>query len=383
MIDCSLAGALATARFSPRSLALALLLLLASPRAASSRGAFAHGWERGLDAQFIDFGYSQLSDAQAAFVATHYSVVSLEKCTGPFPTETGIATLARKLKAFNPSLRVLSYLHTDAVSLDCYAAFATFKANPRWWLVDDAGNVSYNAPGVPVIDVTVPEARDFWVGILLNESLSGGPLRGLIDGVLADGTGAFCGQQHLSAARCSARAAAKSLMIQQLQLRLNQSVAPLDGSAGGSVVGNGFFMYPQSPDPLNNLYTLGDMDGIMLEHFAVFESVTRAGALDASRAALSLARVSQAAALGKFVVLATWPGLCVTPFAPTGFPSWPGDAQPKTMQGWREALVANHTFAFAAYLTVAEVNVWMQYQVRSLSAKAPPRPPSQSPCPHP
>ena len=45
-----------------------------------------HGWDNALGAQFIDFGYQALSDAQAMFVASHYQIVSLEKCTGN-PTE--------------------------------------------------------------------------------------------------------------------------------------------------------------------------------------------------------------------------------------------------------------------------------------------------------
>lgn len=59
--------------------------------------AWTHGWDNALDAQFIDFGYTILNDAQAEFVASHYKIVSLEKCTyvkNKISTEAGILTTA-------------------------------------------------------------------------------------------------------------------------------------------------------------------------------------------------------------------------------------------------------------------------------------------------
>jgi len=75
--------------------------------------AWTHSWNRALEAQFIDFGYGLLNSEQAAFVASHYSIVSLEKCTGNPHTEAGIWATATQLKAINPAIKVLFYIHTD------------------------------------------------------------------------------------------------------------------------------------------------------------------------------------------------------------------------------------------------------------------------------
>jgi hypothetical protein len=136
----------------------------------------------------------------------------------------------------------------------------------------------------------------------------------LIDGVLADGVGARCpgGGAGISPARCAALIAGKSTMVQALQ-------AVFVALNGGSVLGNGLDFYPGLPD--QNMYTLNDSDGIMAEHFAEFESVLPSGSLNASLVALFLDDVVAAAARNKTVVMAAWPGLCVTPFSPDGWPA--------------------------------------------------------------
>ena len=104
----------------------------------------------------------------------------------------------------------------------------------------------------------------------------------------------------------------------------------------------------------NNLASLGDADGIMAEHFACFESVqTPSGVLNATRVALFMQRVGEAAAAGRFVVVATWPGLLVGPATANGFFSWPRGTQPNTTGGWAPALLQKHAFALAGALTMA------------------------------
>lgn len=338
--------------------AAAAALLALAPRAAYAKPTLVHGWDTALEAQFIDYGYSVLTPAQAANVAAHYAVASLEKCTGPGPTEANVWATAAQLKAIKPSMKVLFYWDLDQGALTCYAAHAEYMEHPEFWLRDDAGGLTFNSSdGVPHMDYTVAAARAWWVSVPLNGS--GSPAAHLVDGVLADGTGSRCpgssaGGAGLSPARCAALIAAKSVMVRQLQ-------ALLDATNGGSVLGNGLDMYPGGPAD-QNLYTLADMDGIMGEHFAVFESVRANGTLDADIVAQFIADVAAAAAMGKTVVVALWPGLCVTPFTSQGWPSWPGNSQPTTNDGWRAALLDKHRFALAAFLTVAEANVFMQYE---------------------
>lgn len=312
---------------------------------------FEHGWARALDAQAIDYGYSVLTDEQAVFVASHYSVVSLEKCTGPGPTEAAVWATAAQLKALNPSIRILFYWATDQQGLACYSSFSTLLANPSWWLRDDAGRLINSSATTPRIDWTVAAARAWWVSVPLNGT--GSPAAGLIDGVLADGTGSRCPSPNIAAARCAALIAAKSDMVRALQALFNET-------NGGSVIGNGLDMYPGGP-PDNNMFTIKDMNGIMGEHFAVFESVQANNTLNANLVAAFMSRVGEAAAAGKTVIVCTWPGLYTTPFAADGWPSWPGNSQPTTTAGWTAAMLAKHGFALAAFLTVAEANVWQTY----------------------
>jgi hypothetical protein len=340
---------------------LALVLALLAP-ALPAQISFTHDWSTALAAQFADFGYTTLSPTQAEFVASHYAIVSLEKCFMPAGakglTEVSIWRQAAVLKALNPSIKVLFYLHTDIVSLECYAAHGTYMAHPEWWLTDAAGGYINSTSGLPLLDTTNAAARAWWASIPLNGTtgaalLDGGgrSLASLVDGVLADGTGRRCQTSKVNASRCSALVEGKAAMVRELQ-------GILTAANGGAVFGNGIEMY-LPPD--FNLGFLPDMGAVMLEHFAVFENVRPNGTLNADLVASSIQAVAQAAASGKTVVVATWPGLLKTPFK-NGLPSWPGDTQPNTTEGWRAALAQKHAFALAGFLVMAEVNVFQQYQ---------------------
>ena len=265
---------------------------------------------------------------------------------------------AAQLKTFAPGMRVLFYLHTEVVDLHCYAAYATYLQHPEWWLYDDAGLVMNNtgqSAAVPLLDYTIPAARAFWVSIPLNGS--GSSAAGVIDGLLADGAGPqtnFCGGARLSGTRCAALVAAKQEMVREAQALFN-------ATNGGTVVQNSMDVDP-------GLATLTAASGVMAEHFAAFEYVTPnahgPGTWGYNAAAIAgyMDRIAAAAAAGKTVVVAFWVGPASVPFTALGFPSWPlGDA-PTTLPGWRVALSAWHSFALAGFLTIAQPNVWMQYQ---------------------
>ena len=333
-----------------RGLVLGLVLAGVS---LSAGAVWTHPWETALASQFVDFGYTALNAEQSTFAVSKYRIISLEKCTGPGPTEANIYATAARLKALDPSVKTLFYWATDQQGIWCYSAAQALLANPGWWLRDDAGhviNVTQGAISYPRIDYTVAAARAWWASV----PLAGAGAAAVIDGVLADGTGGRCPAPGIAPARCAALVAGKSAMVRALQ-------AALRAANGGSVLGNGLDLYPDAP-PDNNMYTLADMDGILGEHFAVFESVRGDGSLDAARVALFIRLVGEAAAQGKLVVVATWPGLYTTPFTADGWPSWPNASQPTSTAGWQAALLAKHAFALAAFLTVAEPAVWMQYE---------------------
>jgi hypothetical protein len=283
-------------------------------------------------------------------------VVSIEKCTTPGPNENATVAAAAQLKQINPSIKVLFYWHVRQVSLACYASYFTYMAHPEWWLRDDSGAYINETQNIPILDPTIAAAREWWVSSVPLNSKTGVPAVLGIDGVLADGTGSRCPSSKLSASRCANYSVGLSMMVAELQLRLDNETPQ------GIVLGNGIEMYPNLPSNDYNMYTLADMGGIMGEHFAVFESVLPSGRLNVTRVALYLDAITTAAAQNKLVVFAAWPGPLVSPFGAKGFPSWPGGTQPTTYDQWRAALLANHTFALAGYLTVAAPTVFMQYQ---------------------
>ena len=321
-----------------------------------------HGWENALAASFADFGYSILSPAQAADVASHYKVVGLEKCTGNaqrVDSVAGIYESARLLKLADPTVKALFYMSTINDHLECYySAHAAFLARPDWWLRDDSGapiNVTASPP-VPVLDFLNQEARAWWVSI----PLGGANTSRLIDGLLADQAGLWNCGSRVSASRCAAINAARSVLVREAQ----DMFTALNN---GTVLQNGISMYSSTPD--YNMYSLPDADGIMAEHFASFESIIRTPASGSAPATWRydfalvgkfLAAVQNASAAGKTVVLAAWPGPITGVSGP--WPSFANGLQPRTTAGWRDALLYYHAFALAGWATVASERVFLQYQ---------------------
>lgn len=329
----------------------------ASPSNATAGHGWHHKWTTGHDMWFADFGYSTLTDEQAAFVASHYSVVSLEKCTGSnvhMMTEPAIYQTAKQLKKLNPQLKVIFYWDTDQGAIGCYAANKTLNAHPEWWLKQDNG--SY-VPG-PRIDFSVQAAADWWVSVPLDPQW-GDPK--MIDGVLADGAG-YGPIPGVSTARAETFYSAKKAAMAKMQ-------AKYTALNGGIVMGNGLNMYGganANPGHPHDLDLLDSVGAVMNEHYAVFESVNAHNhSLNLEMVKTDLAIIEQAASdLTKNVFVSTWPGLFVG-FGKDGFPLWPqgGESQPVGNDGWRKALSDHFMFAFASVLTVAGPNVYMTYGV--------------------
>ena len=330
------------------------LFFVVAAAAAAPPQWWSHDWSTAQAMQFVDFGYQLMNDEQAAFVASHYRVVSIEKCTGfwDWPsrsTEQAFLESAARLKRHNPSVRTLLYWDTDQASLQCYAGAAKLLAQPGWWLRGVDGAVLYadTARAIPYLNTSVPEGRAWWIGVPLGVAAAAN----IMDGVLVDGTGSRC-PGGLAADACAAYVDGKFAMVAALRAAL---------ANGAVVLGNGLSLY--SPAHNNDLDTLAGMDGIMLEHFAVFEQIRPDGAINVPLAAQALARVAEAAATGAAVVMACWQGPYTDAFDVHGFPGWAGaQAAPTTNEGWRAALLRYAPFALAAFLTVAEANVFMQYQ---------------------
>lgn len=122
-------------------------------------------------------------------MASHYKIISNEKCTGKPYTEQGILTTAKKHKSFNPNVKVLFYISMTNDGLDCYQANNVFTTHPEWWLYDSVGAPIYSTsnPTIPYPDWRVTALRDWWVTI---------PYTNInqldIDGVFVDHTSLPC-----------------------------------------------------------------------------------------------------------------------------------------------------------------------------------------------
>lgn len=347
-------------------LSSALLVSLAGAAAAPDLTPWEHDWSTLLSSQFVDFGYAPYTVADADFLASHYAGVSIEKCSGHRNTEAVVYANARLVKSFSHKTRVVFYWDMDQGALDCYAAATTFMANPSWWLRDDSGAVVNTSAGQPIMDYTNPDARAWWVGVPLGGA--GSPEAPWIDGVLADGAGdtlpaASCyhASSRISAARCDILVAAKASMVRELQGLLN-------ATNGGVVLQNGltYYSYPNSPVDFG-VSSLVDTVGVMNEHTAVFEQLLPSGDLNVTLVAKVIETVLLAVAMGKVVVLATWPGL-LNGFSPTtGQPTWPGGKEPQNLTAWKPVMLQKHTFASAFFMTVANNRTFMQYVATRIS----------------
>ena len=80
---------------------------------------------------------------QATFLATHYAVLSLEKCTlqqDGYGTEEGIYKTAVQLKAINPAVEVFMYWGVDDQGYQCSKQVEGLLADhPEYFLHDNKG----------------------------------------------------------------------------------------------------------------------------------------------------------------------------------------------------------------------------------------------------
>jgi hypothetical protein len=229
-----------------------------------------HGWASASEMTFADTNNPNVySPSEIEFVAAHYKVFSMEKCTGVqsgLKTEDAIYKTAQQLKAKNPAIKILFYLATDQQGIQCYRANKTFFENPQWWLRDDFNNVVMSN-GHPVLDCTIQEARDWYTSIPLlgdgNGTYNGIPTSQLVDGVLSD-SGGWSYFANISTSRLEALADAKFDMMKQLQ-------DILTAANGGLVMANGISMYggvhadPRWPGD-HNVHALKFTNAIMNEH---------------------------------------------------------------------------------------------------------------------
>lgn len=132
-------------------------------------------WSYDQVALWADFNIenmTEFTDYAAEFVATHYNIISLEKCLGT-PQKTGIPT---ETQFYNTSAHIRQYASSNQTKIifyfniafgvcDCYQITDSFCNNKSMQLKDKYGNIVYqnNNKQHPYYDHTQAYVREWWV----------------------------------------------------------------------------------------------------------------------------------------------------------------------------------------------------------------------------
>lgn len=349
-----------------RAVTSRLLVTSIAVACAAAAGGWRHSYTNML---WADFNSPTLLTPEVNdFVASAYSIVSLEKCFGRaqnLTTEDAFIAAAGALKAANPSVKTLFYFHASVdisgpAFAPCYASGAYFLAHPELWLRDDNNATIMNGPFLSH-DLTTGAAErymvDTVVGVLMRAPA-------LFDGVFADGT---LSQPYANVSQPREDAVNAAVNAVTLAESLALNAARPDAPGGVQVIGNGLAQYHAA----NPYYPADDgmgmvpfTDGVCVEHWAAFEMT------DASNCSIipamvedMLARIAAVAALNKTVLIKGWPGPVTTPITSLG-PSWPAScgapAGSSHAERGQQALEW-FTPAYALFLLAVEPTVFWSY----------------------
>lgn len=171
-------------------------------------------WSYDKVALWADFGTSNtslLSDYQSQFIATHYNIVSLEKCLAD-PAQTGIPTeisfykIASGMRKYASTneLKILFYFALDTCYSTCYNITDSFYANKSMWLKDDDGNYIYQSGNskYPIYDLTQEYVQDWWVNTTAQVMITAKQQWNItINGLFVDGVNKSFANDNVSATR--------------------------------------------------------------------------------------------------------------------------------------------------------------------------------------
>jgi hypothetical protein len=233
---------------------------------------------------------ADLADAEIDFIASHSTLIALEKSHGVTPhgsTEAGIADSARRIRQRNPNAKVLFYFNAF-INWPGYDAFKTYR--PEWTLRTATGEIVKHPGGTPRPDPSNAEFREWWSEVVATANRSA-PLGGVFVDALPQALTPALAQQ-VGAEKARAVVAGLREMMALTKRKLGPDRV---------VLVNGI----RTTD-FREILDWAGIDGVMIEHFGAFKTDTPA-AIKAD-----LDSVALAAAKGKFVVLKGWPGFNFT-----------------------------------------------------------------------
>eukprot|EP01084_Bolivina_argentea_P207300 353714_1 len=231
----------------------------------------------GLFADFWTRNTSLLSEYQSEFIATHYDIISLEKCLGDYPS-TGIPTeesfykIASSMRQYasTKETKILFYFATCTAFCKCYKITDEACNNRSMQYKDDYGNIVGSATH-PYYDHTQSYVRNWWVNAVVSVMKTAINRGIIVNGIFADGV-----QAHFTANVSRQRQNEYNEAVLLLFDQLREAFAEINDDL--FVFGNSITTYPTSVIPGHNLQVLPHVDGMLAEHFGAFDEVDRSNA---------------------------------------------------------------------------------------------------------
>lgn len=256
----------------------------APPRATAALPGF--NWDRVPLNLHFGKRSADLTNAEVGFIASHSTLIALEKSHGVTPhgsTEAGIADSARRITQRNPDAKVLFYLNAF-INWPGYDAFKTYR--PEWTLRTAAGEIVTHPSGTPRPDPSNAEFREWWSDVVAHANRTA-PLGGVFVDALPQALSPGLAKQ-VGDAKARAIVAGLREMLALTKRKLGPDRL---------VLVNGL----RTTD-FREILDWEGIDGVMIEHFGAFKTDSP------TDIKADLESIGLAAAKGKFVVIKGWPG---------------------------------------------------------------------------
>ena len=215
---------------------------------------------------WADFGtnnVSLLSEYQSQFVATHYDIISIEKCLGqPWNThvytEQSFYETARNIRKYSSSnaTKIIFYWNTNICYCDCYNITQSVLQNKSMWFYDDYDNPLYagSDKNRPYFDMTQSYVRSWWVNSLITIITGALDQNIIVDGLFADGLcNAF--NKNVSAQRAQQYNNGVLSLMDETKSALTKINSDL------FILGNGLLSYSFEPDHCT--HAVEHVDGVL------------------------------------------------------------------------------------------------------------------------
>jgi len=279
-----------------------------------------------------------LTDPEIEFLASRYDLVTLEKRHADRVTgsnEDGTLLDARKLKKENPKMRVLYYWNLF-LNYEGYESFIDLPDDDPWVLKNADGTPSLKGEnGRQRYDLSNLDFQDWWVDTAA--TMVADPS---IDGVFIDALPQVAGKPGVAAKLWGAEKSAE----------LESSISNLLGQLDRAIDEEAIIIYNgiRSQDggwEHGGLKYLDHADGLIVEHFAIFNSAEPAQIVQ------DMDRMMAAVQQDKIVILKAFPGF-----------TWLDDIVQESSEDYLYDLAKQEIeFPLAAFLIVAGEKSYFNY----------------------